>query len=145
MMLLLRSLVRTAGNQRAVVCASGCIVHTPAIVQPHALPYAIFNSGHPLHTNCHQFTDSWGVDGLADRVHSRGLNQRSVNSCAVKHDGARPNPFGHAYLTIQVLLSQNIIRKAIKSIELNLRHRLSSFLLQSQQTLQYMQIVHAST
>jgi hypothetical protein len=128
--------VRTAGNQRVVICTSGCIVHTPAIVQPHAhrrrhggigidpstfilallvllflgglspprrqkffyarcarhnyppfanlsrrtcsrFTFAIFNSSHSLRINCYQFTNPRWIDGLADRVRSRGLNFES--------------------------------------------------------------------
>ena len=38
---------RSAGNRRTVVCANGSIVHAPAILLPHALTYAVFNSGSP--------------------------------------------------------------------------------------------------
>jgi hypothetical protein len=50
--------VRTAGNQRVVVCASGCM-HNP-LARYRTAPrftFTIFNSGHPLHTNCYHFTD----------------------------------------------------------------------------------------
>jgi hypothetical protein len=70
--------MQTAGNQRVVVCTIR--LHSPYASHHTAarLYFAIFNSGHSLHTNCYQFTDPRGMDGLVDRVRSWGLNPRSV-------------------------------------------------------------------
>jgi hypothetical protein len=34
--------------------------HASHLDGPHALPIAVFSSGHPLFTNCYQFTDPEG-------------------------------------------------------------------------------------
>jgi hypothetical protein len=51
-----------------------------------------------LHTNCYQFTDPRGMDGLVDRVRSRARFEIEIRQTrgAVKHDGARTKPLGHA-------------------------------------------------
>jgi hypothetical protein len=55
-----------------VVCAIR--LHSPHASHHTAarLYFAIFDSGHPLHTNVYQFTEPLRMDGLVDRVHSLG-------------------------------------------------------------------------
>jgi hypothetical protein len=93
---MLRSPVLTVGNQRVVVCASGCIIHTPAIVQPHA--YTSQSSAAVTHciliaTNL-PTPEGWTA-WLT--VSAPGIWTRDPsNSCAMKHDGARHHPLSHA-------------------------------------------------
>jgi hypothetical protein len=86
----------TVGSQRAAVCTAGCISRKLAIVQPHISTFATLNSGHPLYTNFYESADSWRMDDLVDRARPVVWTWVSQTRGAVKHDGARSIPIGHA-------------------------------------------------
>jgi hypothetical protein len=45
-------------------------LHSPhaTVLRPARFTSAVFGSGHPLPTNCYQFTDPGGMDGLVSRA-----------------------------------------------------------------------------
>jgi hypothetical protein len=62
------------------------------------ITFATFDSGHPLHTDCYQFTNPWGMDGQVCRARPGIWTRARLTRGAVKPDGAWRkllNPFGY--------------------------------------------------
>ena len=92
--------VQAAENQREVVCSSGSIVLTPAVLRPHArFIFAVSNNSYPPSANCYNATsfvdpEGWAVwlsgeppqdcTGLSDcRSDALTITKLRLTDCAV--------------------------------------------------------------